>query len=503
MGIYAVMAKRFSLVALLTVLLLLSACGIEPPVFVTETPEGTPQPTDTVSATVAPTIEVSPTSVLNPSPTRQIPTNTPLPTATQVVSQRDCMRISYNINGFAIRDWEYLKRHLVATQPCSVLMMDDIKRTLELLDLLPNSLIIYRGYSGFEGGQCVAEPPRQQIDNFVTRFKFIAREIGMPEDSYKRVALYGCSNEPSWGGNTALSQILSANIEFMRYAREEYNLTVVSGNWGVGNFDPFDVENGVYHDYLVALETYQQFLGVHEYATLYVPWGTGLYSRECLLEGLAERFNPCVQRENWATVEDIQPRRWHPAEVLSAQSIDEPQPIGVSELAGYYYSIEANAVGTGFLPPYWLMFRSLWLDIYALDNGIARPNKILTEAFHDHINNYDHVGPGEIQPLTYLESIFGIERYMFDIRGAPSHCRLYVEYYYPNQTCAESIFEQYVWWDTVADETYHSANIFTWSDEVRTGVVWSPFNVSGTDSSYDLYKLHGLLEDYAMVVTGS
>jgi hypothetical protein len=77
MAIYVVMAKRFSLVALLAVLLLLSACGIEPPVFVTATPEGTLQPTDAISTTVAPTIEASLTSVPNPSPTRQFPTNTP------------------------------------------------------------------------------------------------------------------------------------------------------------------------------------------------------------------------------------------------------------------------------------------------------------------------------------------------------------------------------------------------------------------------------------------
>lgn len=471
---------------LFLLLLLLVACT-PVQVIITATPNGTPAPTVVQTVTVEPSSTPRPTVAGGATPTRE-------------VAQRDCMRISYNINGFAVGDWEYLKQHLVALQPCSVLMMDDAKRALDLVELLPNTLVIWRGYSKHEGGQCIADPPHQQVDRFVELLRRLARELGMPEDSYRRMALYGCSNEPSYGGNTALSQILTANIEFMKYAREEYDLTVVSGNWGVGNFDPLDVESGVYHDYLVALETYNQLMGVHEYSSLFIPFGTGLFTRECLYEGLAERRNPCVQSENWPTVEDIQPQRWHPAEILTAQTLpgEDPQIIGISELSGYYYSLSANAVGTGFLPPYWHFFRSLWLDIYALEHGIERPTKILTESFHDHLNDIDRVAPDAIQPLTYLESIFGIEQYMFDIRGAPSHCRLYEEYYYPDQTCSQSLFDQYEWWDTVADGTYHSANIFTWSDTRSDSISWKPFNLSGRDSGYDLYELHDLLEEYAI-----
>jgi hypothetical protein len=320
------------------------------------------------------------------------------------------------------------------------------------------------------------------VDTFIRVFTDKAREMGLPANSYQRIALYGCSNEPSFGGNTSLQQILDAEVVFMDYARSK-GITVVSGNWAVGTINPDQVEDGLFHRYLEVLAANRHYMGVHEYTSYFLPFGVGAYPRSCLIDAA------CVQRDHWVTADYVRPARWFPSQVVT-----EELTFGEEQMAGYYYGVNSQSV-TGFLPPYWHLFRSLWLDIYAMEHGIPRPTKIITEAFHDRLDDIRIVGPGEINPVVWLESRYGIREYMNDIRGAPSHCRLYTEYYYPYQTCAQSTMMNWQWWDEVADDTYHSANVFTWSQHEH----WMTFNVDGTEPVYDGSELHRLLEDYARV----
>ncbi|MDQ7034333.1 MAG: hypothetical protein Q9P01_05710 [Anaerolineae bacterium] len=243
------MSKLYAL--LLAVLFLLTACAYESPVFVTATPVGSEVPTIVNNMTIEPDVTA----------TQAIVTNTPSLTVTKGVPQSVCNRISYNINGFAVADWTYLKQHLVNIRPCSVLMMGDSGRALELMDLLPDTLVVFRAYH---------------------------------EDDIRIVA------------------------------------------------------------------------------------------------------------------------------------------------------------------------------------------------------------PDDTNPVEFLERNYGIPEYMNDIRGAPSHCRLYVEFYYPDQSCAESIMMMWQWWDTVADETYHSVDVFTWSQNDD----WMTFNVDGTETVFNGFELHRLLEAYARGLFG-
>ncbi|MDQ7027561.1 MAG: hypothetical protein Q9P44_18610, partial [Anaerolineae bacterium] len=256
------MSKLYAL--LLAVLFLLTACAYESPVFVTATPVGSEVPTIVNNMTIEPDVTA----------TQAIVTNTPSLTVTKGVPQSVCNRISYNINGFAVADWTYLKQHLVNIRPCSVLMMGDSGRALELMDLLPDTLVVFRAYHESDGSQCIVDPPRNQVDTFIAVFTNKAREMGLPENSYQRIALYGCSNEPSFGGDTSLQRILDAEIVFMNYARSK-GITVVSGNWAVGTIQPEHVESGMFRDYLWALANGNHYMGVHEYTTYFLPFGTG------------------------------------------------------------------------------------------------------------------------------------------------------------------------------------------------------------------------------------
>jgi hypothetical protein len=474
------MAKRFTLVALLVVLLLLSACGIEPPVFVTATPEGTPQPTDAVSATVAPTIESSSTSVLNPSPTRQFPTNTPLPTATQIVSQ-SCSRLSYNVNGQGLQDETYLITHLDRINPCVLLVMDNFALAWRLAQRYPESVVVVRTYSRFEGGQCLQDSPQSQVD------RFIAEANAFSSEAKSRLILYGCSNEPSYGGNNTLQQILNAEHTFMTYAKSK-GVRVCSGNWGVGNFDPEQVEAGMYNQYLRDIADGNHYLCVHEYTSLFLPFGTGQYSRQCLIEGyqLNPPRNYCVQPQNWVTREQIQPRRIQLSFSAQSESDWANVPFGY-EMMSNYYSLPSAQAANGVLPPYWHLFRVYWLYIIADENGIPRPQTIISECCHD---NLADINLAEPRALDILKPIFGIERFTYDLRGAPSHCKLWESYYYPQWTCEQALLQQWLWWDSVADPAIIGFTAYTWSWHDH----WISFDMSTRQFSMNVREFHRLFE---------
>lgn len=478
------MAKRLFALALV-LLFLLTACNFEVPdvAFVTATPVGeqataTPDPID------APTLLPTNTSDA-PTPS----TNTPAPTPTQETLQRDCNRISTHAQ--VIADYTYYKQFHQSIRPCSLLIMDDSEKALDMMRTLPDTLIIYRMYHWAEGDQCRVQDPVLLVDDFVRVMTHKAGEMGLPANSYQRIALYGCSNEPSIGSDAALRQVIAAEIRFMEYARSR-GITVVSGNWAVGTIQPQHVEAGLFHDYLWALANGQHYLGVHEYTSFFLPMGVGAYPLECL------RDVNCVQPDNWVAADYIRPARWFPNQAV----IDTPVglPFGELMLAGQYYPYESQAQSTsGFLPPYWHLFRSLWLDIYAIENGIPRPTKILTEAFHDRLDDLRRLDSQGINNVEWLQQRYGMGEYFNDIRGTPSHCRLYVQFYYVGQSCAESVLMQWAWWDSVADSTYHSANVYTWTNNR----MWDPFDIDGTQTTLNDRELHRLLEQYTIETVGA
>ena len=432
--------------------------------------ERVPVPAPTLTATATPSEEPTAT----PSPTFE-------PTPTQEVSQRrDCNRISYNINGFAIIDWNYLQEHLVALNPCSVLMMDDSGRALDLLQLLPDSLIIFRPYHKSDGGQCWVKSGKAQVDDYIRVFRDKAIEKGMNEYSYQQIALYGCSNEPHVGTDAKLQELLALEIAFMQEARNA-GITVVSGNWAVGTINPSHIESGYFDDYLREVYRLNHYIGVHEYTTYCLCVGLGYLTRNQIMN----RDN--VQPDTW-------PMRVPMERIFLPQTADyDDYGTGITSMPDYYFSFSAQNAN-GFLPPNYHLFRSIWLWIRAQEQGIPMRNNvfILTEGLHDRLDDL-RANPGGINPVEYLQNTYGMtnQYYHRDIRGAPSHCKLWETYYYPQfDNCAEALMVQYVWWDAIAPELYHSVNIFTWSQNVH----WITFNVDGTEPTG--YILHDYLENY-------
>lgn len=489
------MAKRALLVALLAVLLLLSACGIEPPVFVTATPEGTPfvtatlestltdvsEPTSTativklptlVTTQIAPTRPSIPTAV--PTAVPGITTNTPIPTTspTQGVGQ-SCTRLFYNVNGQGLQDESELMRHTDTVHPCTVLVMDSFGLAVKFAQR--GIITVVRTFSAGQGSQCLTDDPVNQV----RRYKSELDSHNIAPEVRARLYYYGCSNEPSYGQNNTLQQILTAEIAGMTEANQ-LGIHVCSGNWGVGNFDPNHVDSGLYDQYLRVLVAGGHILCVHEYTSLTLAFGVGTtMSRQCLLEPA------CVQPNNWATRAQIQPRRIFLP--MFAQNVDsEDVPFGYAEMLDYYSQPRAQA-NTGLLPPYWHLFRVYWLFIRADELGIARPKVIITEGLHDHL---DDINRQEPQALQILDDRWGMIRFDWDLRGAPAHCNLWEHFYYPQWTCEEAYLQQLLWWDSIANENILGVNIFTWSYNDH----WVSFDLSNRQFSMNVAAFRRIFE---------
>lgn len=429
---------------------------------------------------------LDPPTPLDPTPTREIvltPTLTPI-----LVNERDCNRLGLNINAEGVRDWRQLLAHIEASDPCAVLIMNGLDRAQEIYDLLGGrTIVIHREYSRQEGSEWILTSPKTQVDRWAA-------------EGHRDIVRYGGSNEPSYGSKTPFSALMVREIEMMRLARQA-GITVSVGNFGIGRIQPQWVENGLLDDFLRALETYDHYLGIHEYTTLALPFGVGVWPRTCL-------ENPdCVQPKNWPTREQVPTARW--IAQIASQSFTEDfttVPFGIEMLNSAYVGsgFNAQSVNNGYftvipppssdveaqgalgttLPPYWHLKRGDWLIIRAADIEVTLRGIILGESFFDHLDDINTEG----NPiLDMLEARWGLNEFMFDIRGIPSHCRLWEEFYFPQWSCDEAAFEQMVWADTVYSEIYLGFLTFTWSSNPN----WNAFDITGRR------ELHRLMEGYA------
>lgn len=437
--------RKFSLALL--IILLIAGCTVPLPVLVTATPVST-------SAATA-----SPTPRPDPTPTREI-------------IERDCSRLSYNINFQGLQDADYLLGHLERLNPCAVLVMDGMGFAWQIAERLPDALVVHRKFSRGEGEQCLVDPVEAQLN------AFIAEADSLHLDAKARLLMHGCSNEPSWWGSEAtLRRIVNAEIALMNLAADR-GVRVCSGNWGVGNFTPQHVEAGLYNDYLRAIAAGNHVLCVHEYTSGVLPFGVGQWPRSWLLDAAR------VQPDNWPDPASIRPERIPlPAQ---AQTLSDDTPYGIERLAAYYSELRTQNSEL-VLPPYWHLFRVYWLYIIADENGIPRPPTLITEGLHDHLSDIDN---GERPYLSELEAAWGMNEFMFDLRGAPSHCRLWVEFYYPGQSCVQSLMMQYEWWDAAAVGEIIGVNLFTWSYSPH----WISFNLASNQPVFDVRELHRRLE---------
>lgn len=453
--------RRISLLFVLFALLL-AGCTFERVIVVTATPvsvtaTATIEPSTTPSATWTATATETSTATASPTPSATA-TATEDPTPTQEIG----FRIGYNINGREVPDWPYLWSHLEAIQPATLLFMDNLSAACEAAQRFPDALIIHRDYSTLEGDEWHQRPDEQQ---------WIAR---WQAEGCLEVIRY-TTNEPSLYDVGAFIQ---SEIELMDAAAAA-GIRLSVGNFGVGTLPDWAVSQGLFDEWLRAVLRGGHVIGAHEYTTGILPFGSGQYSRAQLLD--ANAMSPA----SWIT--DL-PIAYAP---FLAQSDLDPitSPYGDYEQAIAPRPVGAQAAACGSrLPSYWHLLRTTWLLLRAECIGLDADELVIvnTEGLWDNLSDIDI--PGQISPIQEWRARFGLERYMWDMRGIPSYENLW-KAYFPQWTPAEAAVCQMVWWDFVAPHQYRGATIFTWS----TNRFWISFDVSGVQSGW-LFDMHDLLE---------
>ena len=177
--------------------------------------------------------------------------------------------------------------------------------------------------------------------------------------------------------------------------------------------------------------------------------------------------------------------------VTRAQGVLDPvtSPFGLYEQSIAPQPAMAQAtVCDGKLPGYWHILRTTWLLIRAECIGLDASAFTVVdgEGLWDNMSDIDIAGV--ITPIQDWRAQYGIERYMWDMRGINSYANLW-RAYFPQWTTAEAAVCQMKWWDFIAPPQYAGVAIFTWS----TNPFWISFDVSGVQAAY-LYELHDLLE---------
>lgn len=374
-----------------------------------------PYPTD--EPTVTPTFTPLPTTIIDPTPTRENLAN----------------RVSYNINGLVAIDKPYLRQHLTALCPTTVLVMDNLEFAVELHNLLRScsTLVVHRSYDIDEGSEWFREP--------VVEFTNQWRREGLPQ------LLRYSTNEPSYGGLQSVEQFIANSVELMREARR-YGFTLVVGNFAVGTVRWEDVSQGKYDPFLRAINDYGHYLGLHEYSQTVLAFGVGQWPRECLLDPV------CVRRENWPSADRLPTAFWQSPEW-----------------------------GT-IWPPYWHLRRGDWFLLRADQLHISRPRIILSEFGWDSLADIK----SSIEPLRR----FGFPRYMYDLRGVNTYQGLWA-FYWPQWSFGRAACEQIIWADSIYPSDYIGFQLFTWSVHPH----WLHTDFSGVENP-SLFDLHRCLEDY-------
>jgi hypothetical protein len=381
------------------------------------------------------------------------------------VSQSAGMRISYNVNGVAVPDWDYLWAHLERLQPTTLLIMDNIFRACEAVERLPNTVIIHRDYSRFEGEEWALRPNPAE---------WIFRWRG--EGCYEVIRYL--SNEPSLYD---VGAFIASEIALMEAARNE-GIRLAVGNFAVGTLPDWAVNQGLFDDWLRAVIRGNHIIGAHEYTTGILPFGVGVYSREQLVSPAS------MHPDNWVTNLPIE---YLP---FSAQSAFDPvrSPFGAYESSQVIRPLVAQSVDCGgLLPTYWHILRTTWLLLRAECIGLdsSQIQIINTEGLWDNLSDINV--PGGIEPVQMWREQYGVDKYFRDMRGIPSYDNLWSAYF-PQWSDAEAAVCQMMWWDYIVPENYVGVNLFTWS----TNELWISFDVSGVQNPF-LYEMHVLLERWS------
>lgn len=426
----------------------------------TERPTEVPSATSTKTSTptVIPTETATATLLPTDWPTREINTHTPVPTR---VVQRDCNRLSYNINGAELPERTHLSQHLARLNPCVILVMNGFGLAMELMREYPDAIIVHREYSPAEGEEWM-----QGTDYWMRKWLTEAATYG--PDSYK--IWRHTANEP---GQWNVNAYVQAEVAILNEAARR-GFKVVCCHFSSGSWHPQAVDNGLYDPLIRAVIQGGHLFGVHEYTTANLAWGFGTMPREWLLQ---PEF---MQKQHWPN-EIIQTRIPFPAQAQTTDP-DDPLPFGLEQMYGaYQFNVSAQSAN-GMLPPHWHLGRSIWFQIRSREIGAGELQFILTESFWD---NMSDIGDSTLQPLRDL---FGLDKYMRDMRGINSYPNLW-RFYWQDWSTAKAACEQLLYVDKLYPDFYLGFTQFTWSSNQD----WISFDMSGRQAGY-LKELHTMIE---------
>lgn len=308
-------------------------------------------------------------------------------------------RISYNINGEAVADTNYLLQ--VMTNPCktTALVMNNLGLGIRIRQSCPETIIVSRSWSPLEGDEWFYRSPQNFVDQ-------------CNREGHKDIVRHS-TNEPSFGGTRTVQAFVAAEIELMRLARLS-GCTYAMGNFSVGYIRPEWINAGLFDPYLRALNQYGHYLGVHEYACCALPFGVGQWSASWLIDRTR------VQEASWPVAAALPVRLWD-----------------------------------NQLPPYWYLRRADWFLLRADAIGVPRPRILVTEFGWDNLPDIKSY----IEPLRQQ---FGIDRYFDDMRGVNTYRNLWA-YYWPDWSFAQAACEQLLWADSIYPKEYIGFMLFTWS----------------------------------------
>lgn len=344
-------------------------------------------------------------------------------------------RLSFNVNAQQIADVPKLERILTALQPTTLLVMSDYNYALRLYDLLGGKTkICYRGYRQLndEGTLWQNIKPAEYVASLIA--------WGNPK-IYRQVL-----NEPApFPQNIIpLSDWLIEVMDRLHMA----GYRGVIGNFGVGTYQPGQVDGGQFDNLLKAFDKHHDYhyFGVHEYTGVILPFGFGQWPQLALLDKNA------VQPDKWPT--DLPIKRIDFAAAMESARHIQDYGRYLQQIA---FAIDVSVQEVAVLPGYWHFLRSAWFTIRARELGLKDPQFWVTEFSWDRV--------GDIEPIFQkLQEIYGTSGFI-EFGRINSLLKLFSDYYgHLGWTPQYTAYQMLASVNRVYPDNYVGFNCFTWSN---------------------------------------
>lgn len=378
-------------------------------------------------------------------------------------------RMSYNIDGKAVGDENYLLTHLKKVNPRTVGVMDNPTLAKKIRQMLPGAIVWHRTY----GSGATDEGQRWKQGDKAIRDILDGYHKNFPD---KDVYLY-LLNEPVEKRNEDLKGLLAWLIKFMQQSKME-GVRGVIGNLGTGVYEMAQIDVGLFDDYLLAFADGWHIQGWHEYSGPFMPLSTaGRLSLDMLDKNKVQKSWPDgVHRPWWPSPYDFQHGSWHANYVIGRLM--------------WWEKREYHLVNQGLLkaPGKKIITEFGWDDLSAYKTGVNVYDELKKR--YEFVDSFGR----RSWPWPFI-TLRGVNTYEYVWTGTPNG----IDGYFdgkdgrPKWTFAQAIAEQLKWADWCYPESVIGFNLFTWA----RGTQWDEkygFNYS------DNKAFHTELEQWTAVL---